>query len=281
MERSIQARFVEDGFAIVRGVLSPSEVARYVGRLRELAGAAACWTEPDGVSRHAEFWPIIFDERVLSNVRDIFGPAVRYLPHTDLHVGFSSFSWHRDSVARRFGDGADWRESDATYQIARVGIYLQRFDESGFRIGFVKGSHRFTGLTGARRRRVERRTSTAANILAGLSGVDFLGADAEWIAPDAGDCVIFDPRVLHTGSRFRGRKYSIFLAYGVENAHFQNHWHYYLRLRRDLGYSTVSPALADRLQAAGLLAHEPPLDLTLDRAWIPSAAYVSVARRFK
>src|SRR5262249_9326781 len=163
--------------------------------------------KPDGVNRHAEFWPLIFNNRLLGAVREILHPSVRYLPHTDLHVGFSSFSWHRDCVTRRFGDGADWNETDGRYRIARVGIYLQSYDESRFRIGFVKGSHRVGGLSATQLRRIERRTSAAANILSGLCGLDFLGREAEWVAPDCGDCVIFDPRILHTGSRFHGQKY--------------------------------------------------------------------------
>ena len=280
MERSIRARFDEDGYAVLRGLLATADVEYYVARLRELAGAAERWTEPDGVNRHPEFWPIIFNERLLATLREILGP-VRFLPHTDLHVGFSSFSWHRDSVTRSYGEGADWDETEVPYRIARVGIYLQRFDESQFRIGFVRGSHRAGGLTAARLRRVQRRTSAAVNVLSGLSGVDFLGRDAEWIAPEPGDCVVFDPRVLHTGSRFHGKKYSIFVAYGVENVHFRNHWHYYLRVRTDLAYSRVPQALADRLRAADLLADEPPEDLTIDSAWIPSQTFVSVAKHFK
>jgi hypothetical protein len=280
MDRSLRAQFDEDGFTVVRGLLSAPEADAYVTRLRELSGGVAPWTEPDGVNRHPEFWPIIFNEQLLAAVRGIFG-SVRFLPHTDLHVGFSSFSWHRDSVTRTYGEGSDWDEAAAPYRIARVGIYLQRFEESQFRIGFVKGSHRVGRLTPEQLRSVKRRTSAAANVLSGLSGVDFLGGHAEWVAPDPGDCVIFDPRVLHTGSRFSGRKYSIFLAYGVENAHFRNHWHYYLRLRTDLAYSRVPPALADRLQAADLLADEPPDNLAIDAAWIPSPAFVSVAKRFK
>jgi hypothetical protein len=280
MDLPIGLRFAEDGFVVLRGLLTPSDVAFYIAQLQALAGASDRWTEPDGVNRHAQFWPIIFNNRLLAALREIFGPVVRYLPHTDLHVGFSSFSWHRDCVTRSFGDGADWDETTVAYRIARVGIYLQRFDESQFKIGFVTGSHRARGLAPERQRRIQSRTSAAANVLSGLSGLDLLGKDAEWVAPDQGDCIIFDPRILHTGSRFLGRKYSIFIAYGVENLHFRNHWHYYLRLRSDLGYSKVPPALAARLEAADLLAREPPDDLTIDRAWIPSPAYVSLARRF-
>src|SRR5262249_4947096 len=279
MDRPIRAQFNEDGFAVVRGLLPQTDIDHYVARLRELAGSER-WTEPDGVNRHPEFWPIIFNDRLLATLREIFGP-VRFLPHTDLHVGFSSFSWHRDSVTRTYGEGADWDEAEVPYRIARVGIYLQRFDESQFRIGFVRGSHRTGGLTPQRLRRVQRRTSAAANVLSGLSGVDFLGGEAEWIATNPGDCVMFDPRVLHTGSRFHGRKYAISLASGVENAPFRTHWLYSLRMRTALGYSGVPPALAERLRVAGLLADEPPEELTIDSAWIPSPTFVSVAKRFK
>src|SRR5262249_28276628 len=154
----------------------------------------------------------------------IFGNEVRYLPHNDLHVGFSSFSWHRDSVNRAGGRGPDWNETREPYQLARVGIYLQRFDESQFKLGLVKGSHRSSELSSRRLRSVNRRTSPIANVLSGLSKVDLVGDAADWLATDAGDCIIFDPRVLHTGSRFHGDKFSVFIAYGVENVHFRHHW---------------------------------------------------------
>ena len=274
-------QFATDGVVLLRGLLTADEVRFYIDVLKGLAGGGERWTQPDGVNRNPAFWPLIFNERLLAAVRAIFGPDVRYLPHNDLHLGFSSFSWHRDSVTRSHGEGADWDESQEPYRIARVGIYLQQFAQSQFKFGIVKGSHRPDDLASARLRRVLRKTSAAANLLSGLSGVDFIGEDADWIATDPGDCVIFDPRCLHTGSKFHGEKYAIFVAYGVENAHFRNHWHYYVKLRTDLGYSPIAPALAARLRDAGLLGAEPPSDLTIDGAWIPSQAYTYVAKRFK
>jgi hypothetical protein len=281
MQKTMRAQFVDDGFVVVRGLLPESEIAFYIERLKALAGDKDRWTQPDGINRNADFWPLIFNERLLSSMREIFGPDVRYLPHNDLHLGFSSFSWHRDSVNRAMGKGPDWDETGEPYRIARVGVYLQRFEDSQFKLGLIKASHRPTRLPSDRRRRLQRRTSALANVVSGLSGVDLLGADAEWVATDPGDCVIFDPRVLHTGSRFHGSKYSVFMAYGVESAHFRNHWHYYLNLRTDLGYARVPPPLADRLRAANLLANEPPADMSIEGAWIPSPTYSYVAKRFK
>lgn len=271
MDLAPSERFSNDGFVVVRGLLSPADVASYVERLKTLAGGKERWTLPDGVNSQPEFWPLVLDERLLAAVRSVLGPDIRYLPHNDLHVGFSSFSWHRDSVNRELGEGPDWDESGEPYRLARVGIYLQRFAASGFRLGFVKGSHH----------RPSRRTGALASVVSGLSGIDLVGADAEWIATEPGDCVIFDPRMLHTGSRFHGEKYSVFLAYGVESAHFDRHWHYYVKMREDLAYSSIAPALAERLRAAGLLADGPPPDLEVNGAWLPSQAYTYVARRFK
>ncbi|MGE3472578.1 MAG: phytanoyl-CoA dioxygenase family protein [Vicinamibacterales bacterium] len=281
MHKTVADRFTEDGFVVVRHLLPPPEVAFYVERLRRLAGVVARWTQPDGVNRNPDFWPIIFNERLLATVREILGPDVRYLPHNDLHVGFSSFSWHRDSVNRTLGDGPDWDETREPYRIARIGVYLQRYEDSRFKLGIVKGSHRPGGRLSERHGRVSRRTGAAANVVSGLTGIDLVRGDADWIATEPGDCVIFDPRCLHTGSRFHGQKYSLFIAYGIQNSHFQHHWQYYLRLRPDLGYTSINKALADRLRTAGLLAPEPPSSLTVDEAWIPSSAYRYAATLFK
>ena len=46
-------------------------------------------------------------------------------------------SWHRDNVNRTYGVGLDWDEARHPYQIVRVGIYLQRYEESQSRLGFI------------------------------------------------------------------------------------------------------------------------------------------------
>src|SRR5215468_12441151 len=159
MGRSLNDQFHEDGFVVVRGLLTASEVASYIARLEALAGEKDRWTQPDGVNRNPDFWPVIFNEQLLRTVRELLGPEVRYLPHNDLHLGFSSFSWHRDSVNRELGIGPDWDQREP-YRIARVGIYLQRFEESQFKLGLIKGSHRAGDTASiAQERRVKRRTS--------------------------------------------------------------------------------------------------------------------------
>jgi hypothetical protein len=75
---------------------------------------------------------------------------------------------------------------------------------------------------------------------------------AEWLAPADGDAVIFDPRVIHTGSHSVGPKYSLFLAYGIPGSHAAHHAMYYRFMRPDLGYQPMHIDLVGRLKAASL-----------------------------
>jgi hypothetical protein len=283
MPADLKRQFSEQGFVVVRGLLSESEAAYYVARLDEVSGRTnRSWTLPDGVHRCRAFWPLLFTPRIVEAVREVLGPAIRYLPHNDLHVGFSSAGWHRDSVSRSLGTGSDWDETRESYRIARVGVYLHRYEESGFKLGLIPGTHRpDLYLTPREQLQIRRRTSLPANAFSWLSGLDLIGRYAEWVPTQPGDGILFDPRILHTGSSFRGRKYSIFVAYGLENRHFWNHWHYYVALRSDLGYAEMPCPLADMLQDAGLLGRRPDPGATIKGAWIPSPWYVRAAGLFK
>lgn len=280
---SLRAKFITNGYIVIRGLLNQEEVEYYKKELQILAGEKQQnWTVPDGVSKNKSCWDIIFNERLVETVRSIFGEEAKYLAHNDLHVGFSSLAWHRDSVNRNFGEGPDWDESNEPYRLARVGIYLQEYKQSGFRFGLIKGTHRpDVYLADSERKTIERRSSGIANAFSVLTKKDLLSEKADWIATEPGDCVIFDPRTLHTGSRFEGVKYSLFTAYGIPNTHFYNHQNYYRHLRTDLNYQDPAPELVERLKAAGLYA--PPKSLTqpIDGAWVPSKAFAYVASKFK
>src|SRR5262245_53570531 len=121
-------RFATDGFVALPRLFDPELVEILLQRLEKRSGHARGalgttatnhrgWTSPDGVTRHAEFWDVIFYPPLLAAVRALLGEDACFLQHTDLHVGFSSFNWHRDSVSRQLGVGPDWDESDAPYRI--------------------------------------------------------------------------------------------------------------------------------------------------------------------
>lgn len=274
--------FRKNGFTTLRSLFEPQEVGFYKKELEALsAGRKEKWTLPDGVAQHPTFWNVIFNEKILAAVRSLLGGEVKFLQHNDLHVGFSSFTWHRDSVCRSFGKGPDWEESVEPYQLVRVGIYLQD-GAGGFRLGMVPGSHRPDRyLPTALRQDLEQKMSGMAKALTLLGADDPLDEHADWIATEPGDCVIFDPRTVHTGSDFQGTKYSFFVAYGIENQHFWNHYNYYRHLRYDLGYRSLHPDLVAKLRAAGLYAEETVAAEPIAGAWLPSRTWQRVAKHFK
>jgi hypothetical protein len=261
----------ERGFTVARGLLEPDEIERCVQKLEALSGRnrasyapsrsrllpgglSDAWTLPDGVSRVRELWPLITNPRLIAAVRSLLGNEARYLQHSDLHVGYSAVTWHRDCVNRRFGRGGDWDESGAPYRLVRVGIYLQSYEESRFALRLVPGSHRAANAESRARRRIERRQALVSQALGLLAGRDPLADHSVALATDPGDAILFDPRVLHAGSPISGPKFSIFLAYGVPDRHFARHAAYYRHLRRELRYADLDADLVAHLRSAGLYA---------------------------
>lgn len=241
-------------------------------------GVVGAWTRPDGVSRTRDFWPLVVHERLLEAVRAVVGPEARFLQHTDLHVGFSALGWHRDSRSRQRWVGADWDERDEPYRLVRVGLYLQSFEESRFRLGVIPGTHR-GAVRDADEQALESALGTAGRLRALVFRRDPLAERARWLELGSGDCVLFDPRLLHSGTPIDGPKYSIFLAYGVPNAHFHRHRAYYRHLRPDLGYEDLDPDLERTIADAGLLAQPPATAPASDGAFQPSLLQKIFARR--
>jgi len=266
--------FRERGFVVVKGLLPRDAVEDKVRVLERLSGRTRSsfeeyrvgrgwlkrgvyrgWTLPDGVSKTREFWDLVFLPGLLEVVREVLSSEALFLQHTDLHVGFSAVNWHRDSVTRRLGSGGDWDESEEPYRLARVGFYLQSHAESRFALGLVPGSHRHGGaMDEAGLADLERRTAPWRQAVALALGRDPVAGRAEWVPAESGDAIVFDPRIVHSGSFIQGPKYSAFLAYGVASRHYVRHVHYYRHVRAELGYEALAPELVARLREAGLHA---------------------------
>jgi hypothetical protein len=278
------SEFQKKGYILATGILSEQiveDLIRDMDVLSRRYRGPGGWTAPDGVTQLRRFWPLIFNETLLNIVREVIGPDFRFLQHNDLHVGFSSLNWHRDSVSRKFGDGPDWDETEP-YRIVRVGFYLQPRRASAFRLGLLPGTHRAPLPSEAlERERLEGLTGTASLLRRFVFGKNRSHATAEWLKPAAGDAVIFDPRVLHTGSRTGGPKYSIFLAYGSPNSHYMDHAIYYRFLRPELDYRPMHPDLVTQLQAAGLYQEVERSEWKVSGATLPGFIQSIVARRVR
>ena len=212
------------------------------------------------------------NERLLEAIRTLLGPDIRFLHYNDLHVGYSKIDWHRDNVTRSIGLGPDWDEANEPYQLVRAGIYLQSFAESQFRLGFIKGSHRLDKNTSLWKRKFAEKALAWTGALSYLLPMaQTWAAHAEWVATQPGDCILFDPRTLHSGSYITGPKYSMFLAYGVENSHYYNHHNYFMNIRSELRYGELAPELVQMLKDADLYPERLPSYDHIQGAWLPTS----------
>jgi len=263
--RSLAQQFKEDGYVFVPGLLTSNETDAYRKKIQELSGLSdkdfdekkarrKGWSMPDGVTRQSDWWDLIFHPRLIHTLRETLGPDVRYTQHSDLHVHHGAVGWHRDSACRVLGVGRDWDESHAPYQIARVGIYLQRYAESGSALGILPGTQRNQSWLSRKELAIHGKIRDFFKRPDWLFPLIF--SRPLWFKTEPGDCLIFNQRLLHTGSHIHGPKYAIFLSYSPENHHAVNHRSYYLNERPELGYHDYHPALREKLSQAGLLLNE-------------------------
>lgn len=283
--------FRQRGYLVVRDALSPYELIQYRAMLIALSGidpstyvsegrGTSSWNFTDGVTKHQDFWGLIHTPRLIESVESAIGPGFKYLQHSDLQVGFSAVAWHRDNVNRTYGIGPDWDESDGPYGLVRVGIYLQSHADSGFRLGLIPGSHRVEGHTHPLVRSAREWKFRLQGALAFL-GPRFQGLtrSADWIATEPGDAIVFDPRILHSGSYIDGLKLSMFVGYGQQNRHFADLQNYYRNIRTELGYRPLSPEFAAFLDRHDLLADPIPELDRIEGAYVPPSLLRKVVER--
>ena len=189
-------------------------------------------TMPDGVTRIENFWPLIFNKKLLAVVRGLIGDNILYTQHSDIHINLPGGRWHRDNAHRNFGVGPDWDESIEPYKVVRVALYLSDYKDSGSCLRVLDGTHRAESALCRREYTVWNLLRTKArhyNLNDKLHHMFFTNSMTT-IKTEPGDCVIFDQRVLHAGGVLGGRlpKYAAYLSYGVDNMHSHNHRQFYL-----------------------------------------------------
>ncbi len=249
---SLKDEFRENGYVVIPQLFSSSEVDGWREDIISLSSLTPeslsdgdkskqvmKWTKPSGPSIFPNFHDVIVHEGLLSKLREIFGEELKYLHHNDLHAGYGAHGWHRDNVFRGKSSsdrmGPDFDESSETYSVARVAIYLQTFEESGFKFGLVPQSHRKSPIL----LRLES-SRIIDSIKNRLKIQDYFFTKTHWVKTTPGDVVIFDTRLLHRGGYTNGPKYSFYLGYGVQNSHFNRHWTYFSEFREDLNYQPPS-----------------------------------------
>ncbi len=258
---SLKHIYQRDGYVFIPRLLDPIQVEYYLTKVKSISklndadfeikkARRGGFAKADEITANPDFWDLIFNPKLLDGIRAVLGDDAKYTQHSDIHVHHGTVGWHRDSKDRSFGVGPDWDERNAPYGVARVAIYLQSYSESGFSLGLVPGSHRSESLLTKCELKFHSLLTKVLNRRDLLPPL--LSAKTIWIKVEPGDCLIFDQRVLHTGSFIHGPKYALFLSYGMNNLHSVNHRKYYLFERKDLCYSDYPAQLKARLKACGL-----------------------------
>lgn len=264
--RSLQESFYHDGYIVLKNALSDQETAFYRDKIIALDSHGSdneeSSTYPNGVVNNKDLWNIFFNKQILQKLKEVFdNDDIKFCQHNDIHNGYSGSVWHRDSVNRKFGVGPNWDEAENKYQLARIGIYFEKFSVSNFKLGVIPGSHRRESLL----YKIEKNI----RILLSIKSLKRTFAKINWIPLESGDCILFDPRLLHAGGWIKGPKQSIFFAYGIANKHFQDHQNYYKYVRKDLNYEELPDELIERLREHKLFAENAEAYNTIEDAYIP------------
>ncbi|MFO1109689.1 MAG: phytanoyl-CoA dioxygenase family protein [Bradyrhizobium sp.] len=191
---SYSASFEQDGFAIVRDVFSPQEIAdmrrrielqvevdRAEGKFEQtFFDAMGVKTGQGDLISKIHLRDYLLDDRILGIARSLL-PAqpLTYFGESTYQLGSSGRVFHRDNVDRDKAAGPDW---DGPYPLLRIGIYLQD----------------------------HRRHSGGLKVKAGSHLRD--DGRAVLIDNNAGDVVVWNMRTLHSGNAVRLRLIPNFAA---------------------------------------------------------------------
>ena len=247
-QQSIKETFREDGYIFIKNLLTDNEVEHYKSLLinHEKTKNNKSWAEADGVAKNSSFWSLIYNDRLLSKLAQLTSNSLKYLQHSDIQVNIDSVGWHRDSSHGLFNVGAKSEDIGAL----RVAMYLQSESETKFRMGVIPGTHRNTSFFNVVEKSIWSFYRRITNKLPPL----YFTLRPIWFDIDAGSCLIFDTRILHTGTKPTGPKYSVYLVFGEDNNPLcENHYDYIHEQRKDLGYQRCPPELTKILEEKDLL----------------------------
>lgn len=173
-KRGARKALAIDGAVLIRGLLSHEEIekARKEVRDRLVAGGEAIQlgrTQPNAAILAPEIGWIISHPKIIKIFKDVLDEGMVFTGHCDIHMNMLS-GWHKDSGEHVGGYfKGDYFAADDC-RVFKAAVYLQDATTSdGLTVAL--GSHRHVGHKG--------------NVV--------------WVPSKAGDVVLFDVRISHTG----------------------------------------------------------------------------------
>ena len=213
------------GFTVIENFLSNETTSHYKNLIKSYFsnGKNRCLgykdktstLKPDGINEpHFEDMKNIFtNKRLLDVIRNITDNKLRNDHHFDVHLNMpGAKGWHTD-VQNIYSDGGKNLTKDQggvwknTYGVYRIAIFLQDHfnNKGGFSV--IPASH----LVEENEHKIFNEVNKN------------LFEDEYYIPSKAGDCILFDARLLHKGNHYDGDRYSIFTGIGFDNKLSKEH----------------------------------------------------------
>ena len=271
LDDNLKKKFDEDGFLVVRNLLSVEEALQWNDRCVELAEQHGFSnTEkfaPANLARFDQFQSIIIEDRLLNILDHLIGKKACFTQQSDFQMNIDGGGWHRDSIHNQFGVGSDWDESQEKYDCVRVIFYLGDQDVKREYLSVIPGSHRTNPLSVRFEMFLRQKINTY------LSKFKFLGLpdriedicmalfmSSEKVSTRPGDCVIFSQKLYHCAIRRPEFKTGIFLSYGSNSLHSRNlrGTFLYKEKYRDSGYHELPNAFIQKLNDLGRFVDATP-----------------------
>jgi hypothetical protein len=215
--------FEDRGYELVPQLLNPEQVERYAQLARQIASDAAeakhCLEAGrlqhiDGVTARREFWDLIFVPELVQAMRELIGPEIMYVRHTDIHVQHPCQpGWHRD-ITRPIGDIFDTISAtpEVPHQVVRALYFLEDTE-----LSIVNNSHKRSGMYASM-----KAANVAMKFARRLGYGDVIPpARMTTLKITKGDCVLLNVLAVHTGIMVDDDhpKIGVFLAFGAKNEH--------------------------------------------------------------
>ena len=225
---TLAGSFTSQGYFLAKDALSASDIKDFKAVFAAIRRARFSQVDKfafaDFVNKSIDAHHIPVNCSILRQISMILGDTFAWVPQADMYLNVCT-AMHRDNPCRdQVFTGEDWDESESKYGVIRVATYLTTSAACGSQFIVSPRSHIGKGL-----------------------GYELLDLNA-------GDLLLFDPRILHGSTGARSEKQAMFLCYGKNNAHTERTIRWLYRERsQDLGYSPLNRTLSDALRSHQLL----------------------------
>lgn len=261
--------FLDKGFLHISNLLSEEEVNYFTDLIMSYKNIGVHKTDEsfiieDGITTQENFWSLIYNEKILSILKNIFGDNPKYIRHSEItcdsaiegkYQGFLYLTgWHRDHRYRgemlKIHGEKVFDESQYPFKIAKIGIYLNSHEENDSPTVFFPRSHRaeyscsffesklFSFFKKIISYPLRSKSFISFPYVRSRSRISLPVEPIEF-KPQRGDAVIFDPRIIHAGTPRSGPRKILWFDYGVENPYTYDYCKYWEQERKDMGYGRI------------------------------------------